>query len=303
MKPLEDFDSSDWKVCHWRGARETFHHLATSEESTQSQRVVKPLHWYVACRLVIEGGFLPGEIKPHPPFWAVKQGKRWLLEFDRTRATGGEATVLGGLKTKNVDVVVEKPGIGPVIAISCKNTGNAFRNLTNRLEEAVGECTNLHMAYPALVTGFFSVLRAHREGSRPDLATNDVAIAKDDNPVDAIVRYHEALHNLEGRADLRDTISKYEAVSLCLIETSGATIGRSVRNYPPADSPLRAERFFETIYRRYHERFVLAAPTFEDRNITPRIEWDAASPLFNGDLLSEQDDTPELDYEPRVYGT
>ena len=296
MKRFEDFTRDDWKRCQWRGAGETFRHLATSRESTQSQKVVKPLHWYIACRLVVEGGFLPDEIKPHPPFRAVRRGRRWLLGFDRDEASGGEATVLGGLKTKDVDIVVEKPGIGPVIAISCKSTGNAFRNLTNRMEEAIGECTNLHMTYAALVIGYLSVLRAHREGSRPGLPKDDVAIGEDDRLVDGIVRYHEALRNLVGRADLRDTISKYEAAALSLLETSGPNIGRLVDIYPSEDSPLRAERFFDTIYRRYDERFVFAAPIFATRNITPRIEWDAESPIFH-EGFSER---PELDYEPRM---
>ena len=225
MKPFEDFAPDDWKSCHWLGVEETFRHLATSTEPTTTQRVVKPLHWYIACRLVIEGGFLPEEIKPRPPFKAMKKGARWLLSFVRDEASSSEATVLGGLKTKDVDIVVEKPGIGPVIAISCKSTGNAFRNLTNRMEEAVGECTNLHMTYAALVIGYYSVLRAHRAGSDPDLAKNDVALREDGNPVDGIVRYHEAFRHLEGRADLRDTISKYEAVSLSLLETRGANVG------------------------------------------------------------------------------
>ena len=300
MKRLEDFTKNDWKVCHWRGAHETFHHLATTREKTQSQNVVKPLHWYVACRLVIEGGFLPQEIKPHPPFRAEKKGTRWILSFDQNAASGSEATVLGGLKTKDVDIVVEKPGIGPVIAISCKSTGKAFRNLTNRMEEAIGECTNLHMTYAALVVGYFSVFRAHRVGSDPDLEDNDVAILEDGNPVDGIVRYHEAFKQLEGRADLRDTISKYEAVSLALLETSGPRIGGLIGTFPKRDSPLRVEGFFEKIYRRYDERFVFAAPIFATRNVTPRVEWDIQSPLFDKNLFPEHGEVPELDYNPRV---
>ena len=143
MKRLEEFTKQDWQVCHWLGTKETFHHLATSKEKTQSQHIVKPIHWYIACRLVIEGGFQPNEIKPRPPFEVVKKGTSYLLHFDSNKASGKEATVLGGLKTNDVDVVVEKPGIGPVIAISCKTTGKAFRNLTNRMEEAVGEVHKL----------------------------------------------------------------------------------------------------------------------------------------------------------------
>lgn len=300
MKQLEDFTKQDWKVCHWLGAKETFYHLATSKEKTQSQRIVKPLHWYIACRLVIEGGFHPDEIKPHPPFKVVKKGTSCLLHFDSNAAIGKEAVVLGGLRTKGVDVVVEKPGIGPVIGVSCKTTGNAFRNLTNRMEEAVGECTNLHMTYAALVIGFFSVLRAHRAGSDPALDMNDVALQKDGNPVDGIVRYHAAFKQLEGRADLRDTISKYEAVSLALVETSGPHTGRLLETFPPKESPLRYERFFKTIYQRYDERFVFAAPILVKRNVTPRIEWDSNSPLFNADLLKQHVDAPQLDYEPRI---
>lgn len=300
MMPPEEFTEDEWKSCHWRGTEETLRHLATSTEMTQSQKVVKPLHWYIACRLVIEGGFLPDEIKPRPPFSANKTGSRWILSFDSELGHTGEATVLGGLKTKDVDIVVEKPGIGPVIAVSCKSTGGAFRNLTNRMEEAVGECTNLHMAYPVLVMGYYSVLRGHREGVNPNLANNDVAIRENGDPVDGIVRYHEAFRHLEGRTDLRNTISKYEAVCLVLLETSGPNIGRPIESYPPKDSPLRRERFFETIYRRYDERFVFAAPLFAKHNITPRLEWDADSPIFGDDLLTDYDSMPELDYQPRL---
>ena len=300
MKPLEHFTKDDWKVCHWCGTEETFRHLATSDQPTQSQNVVKPIHWYIACRLVIEGGFLPQEIKPRPPFRAVKKGRRWLLNFDEGEAGGGEATVLGGLKTKDVDVVVEKPGIGPVIAISCKSTGNAFRNLTNRMEEAVGECTNLHMTYAALVIGYFSVFRAHRKGSSPSLEDNDVAILEDGRPVDGIVRYHEAFKQLEGRTDLRDTISRYEAVSLALLETSDAHAGKQLESFPPEDSPLRFERFFKTIYQKYDDRFVFAAPIFATRNVTPRVQWDAESPLFGRELELSDEKVPEMDYQPRI---
>lgn len=300
MKSLEQFTNEDWKVCHWRGTKETFYHLATTTQSTQSQKVVKPIHWYIACRLVVEGGFLPQEIKPRPPFRAEKEGKRWLLHFDQSEAGGGEATVLGGLKTKDVDVVVEKPGIGPVIAISCKSTGNAFRNLTNRMEEAVGECTNLHMTYSALVMGYFSVFRAHRKGSDPSLNDNDVAILEDGHPVEGIVRYHDAFRQLEGRTDLRDSISKYEAVGLSLLETSGPNTGHQLESFPPKDSPLRVERFFSTIYQKYDDRFVFAAPIFATRNVTPRLEWDQSSPLFGRVIQLPEAVAPETDYEPRI---
>ena len=135
------------------------------------------------------------------------------------------------------------------------------------------------------------------------LKANDVALLEDGQPVDGIDRYHAALRNLQGRADLRDTISKYEAVALSLVETTGPDAGRAIDTFPPAQSPLRAERFFETVYRRYEERFVFAAPAFVTRILTPRVEWSSASPLFGADTLADIDGPPDLDYETRMLGT
>lgn len=51
-------------VCEWWSLRSALAHFVTFRGSTQSQRHIKPLHWYVACRLVVEGGFDPDEIVP-----------------------------------------------------------------------------------------------------------------------------------------------------------------------------------------------------------------------------------------------
>ena len=67
---------------------------------------------------MLEGGFLPEEITPRPPFRVEAKGSGKLLTYAPESARGGEQTVLGGLKTKSVDVVVCKQGIGPVIGVS-----------------------------------------------------------------------------------------------------------------------------------------------------------------------------------------
>jgi hypothetical protein len=121
------------RVCKWTSQGAALYEFATSNSPTQSGDHIKPLHWYVACRLVIEGGFRPEEVTPRPPFRveACAGGSR--LVFDASFGGSGEQTVLGGLKTKNVDVVVSKQGLGPVVAVSCKGVPGAFRNLPNRL--------------------------------------------------------------------------------------------------------------------------------------------------------------------------
>ena len=50
-------------TCEWVSLRAALAHFVTFRGSTQSQRHIKPLHWYVACRLVVEGGFDPDETR------------------------------------------------------------------------------------------------------------------------------------------------------------------------------------------------------------------------------------------------
>lgn len=277
--------------CRWVTLGQAFRHYALFAGAVQSQRHIKPLHWHVACRLVVEGGFHPDDVTPRPPFAVASRRGRPVLILDPARAGHGERTVLGGLKTKNVDVVVTKEGLGPVIAVSCKGAGGAFRNLTNRIEEAVGDCTNLHITYPAMVLGFLAVLRANRRqeataaadvsaepGPARPLAANDVALGEGDEPVTSIVRYHNALRELAGRRGIRDDVSRYEAVSLTLVGSGGPEPGAVLPGYPPAESPLRVEGFFATLYRRYDERYVYAAPDL--LNVTRRREWSPDSPAL-----------------------
>jgi hypothetical protein len=158
--------ATDKRPCRWISRAEAFRSFATHKGGVQSAQHIKPLHWYIATRLVLEGGFDPKFIKPRPPFETApkggKKGKRTILMFKPEVADWKEQVILGGLKTKNVDVVVTNPELGPVLAISCKGVTKAFRNLTNRMEDTIGECTNLHITYPALVLGYLVLLRANR---------------------------------------------------------------------------------------------------------------------------------------------
>ena len=68
-------------VCQWVNLRQALHHFATYTGPTQSQQHIKPLHWYVACRLVLEGGFHPDNITPRPPFAVVTRRGENALQF------------------------------------------------------------------------------------------------------------------------------------------------------------------------------------------------------------------------------
>jgi len=313
------------KTCQWVGQTEALSAFANFLGKTESASHIKPLHWYVACRLVVEGGFDPDDITPRPPFTIRKRSgkKPPLLVFDPSAAGGGEQTIFGGLKTKKVDVVVTRKGIGPVLAVSCKGVTGAFRNLTNRMEETIGECTNLHITYPALVIGYLVLLRANRQieavleqidendeadeadGDDPEvdadddvvdtskpLTANDMAMDNDGSPVASIVRFHNALRELVGRRGIRDDVSRYEAIGFALVEMHGDEKGALFENFPTGESPLNLTGYFDTLYARYDERFVVSAPDL--KKVTRRLEWDPTSPGLSLD---------GLDYQARVSGS
>ena len=245
--------------------------FAFPDSNVQSSRHIRSLHWYVACRLVIEGGFHPDRIRPRPPIAVKRRRDGVLLHHDPSAAKAGERTILGGLKTKRLDVTVTIPTIGPVLAVSLKGTHNAFRNLTNRMEEAAGDCTNLHMAYPALVYAFWHVLRANEADDPDPIAhfrlkdgrydAHDLAFLSGGEMTEPIQRYQHALERLSDRDDLRDHPSRYEACGLTLVKSRGGPAECGVNlDHPAAESVLNYNRMFQGCTRS----------TTADSSTTPR---------------------------------
>src|SRR5260221_6022395 len=261
------------RVCEWLTEAQAFAEFARASGTIiQAQGHIKPLHWYIASRLVVEGGFLPDDITPRPPLEAAKAGGTYRLPSRPDLATSTEATVFGGMKSKNIDVVVSMRGIGPVLAVSCKGTVGAYRNLTNRMEEAIGDCTNIHAAYPALVYGFVSLIKAN---TGPLAAGNDVAIDSSGAVVTTIRRYHVALANLSGRKWLRDDPSAYEAAALVMIDMADPAKGVVYDKFPEIDSTAHFRTFFHTLYTRYDERFVYNAPHMLAVTAPPQCSGDS----------------------------
>ena len=280
--------------------------FAFPDSNVQSSRHIRALHWYVACRLVIEGGFHPDRIRPRPPIAVKRRRDGLFLHHDPNAAKPGERTVLGGLKTKRLDVTVTVPTIGPVLAVSLKGTHNAFRNLTNRMEEAAGDCTNLHMAYPALVYAFWHVLRANEADDPSPIAhfrlkdgrydQHDLAFLSGGDLTEPIRRYQLALERLSDRDDLRDHPSRYEACGMTLVKCRGGPAECGVNtDQPGPESVLDYNRMFRRLYTIYDRRFVYNAPALRSR--TEREVWDRESPLFV-DLISRDKAFAEM--EPRV---
>lgn len=240
------------EACQWVGLTEALTAFVRAEGGTQGQGHIRRMHWYVACRLVLEGGFDPEWITPRPPFIVARRGRSRILHYEPESAGGGEATVLGGLKTKDIDVVANIPALGPCVAVSMKGTLNAYRNLTNRLEEAVGDCTNIHIAYPALVYGFLHLFRANRAGAVPagspfegddegNVLHRDLAVGADGSVTEFVRNYEQAMARLTLRRDLRDDPSRYEAISVILVSPDAVLWARFLRGYPPRKPRCRLQ--------------------------------------------------------------
>ena len=285
------------------GLKRALVQFAFPDSNVQSSRHIRALHWYVACRLVIEGGFHPDRIRPRPPIAVKRKRDGLFLHHDPGAAKPGERTVLGGLKTKRLDVTVTVPTIGPVLAVSLKGTHNAFRNLTNRMEEAAGDCTNLHMAYPALVYAFWHVLRANEADDPSPMAhfrlkdgrydMHDLAFLSGGELTEPIQRYRHALERLSDRDDLRDHPSRYEACGMTLVKCRGgpAECGVNV-DQPAPGSVLDYNRMFRRLYAIYDRRFVYNAPALRSR--TEREVWDRESPLLD-DVISRDEAFAEME--------
>lgn len=225
--------------------------------STQSQAHIKPVHSHLSHRLVLEGGFLPEWVHPEPPYKAKHKTN---FEHELKCVTGqpdaSELRILGGIKAKNLDVTVVHPSIGPVLGIPAKSTGNAFRNLTNRMEEALGDCANVHMMYPGFVFGFLHFIKF---ASTCDIDRADAAFDAAGNPLPHLLRYHNVLVSLSGRATITDPAMRYESVGLVVYECKDRKT-QVYPHYPPPSSPVHYSRFFEHLYQLYDLRFSYPFP-------------------------------------------
>lgn len=274
---------------------------------TQTGGLVKSLRWYVASRLVIEGGFDPDWIRPRPPITVGRDRHGLLLSHDPDAAKPERRTLPGGLKAAKPDVTVTIPTIGPALALSLEGTEGVavtrgrVPEMTGGLERIAGACVNLHMVYPALVYGFWHVLGTSQAQDLVPATLSDPVRSPGDYGRHAwtrtgglaaeLRRYHDALARLSEREDIRDAPSRYEACALTLVE-HGTDRHEGIPNfdYPPPGSLLDYNRMFERMYAIYDRRFVTSTTAL--RRTTKRNVWHLDSPLLAeatvlGDVLTE----------------
>ncbi len=264
--------------------------------SARSADLVDSLRWYVASRLVIEGGFDPDRIRPRPPITVDRNRHGSFLSHDPDAAKPDRRTLPGALKAARLDVTVTIPAIGPVLALSLEGmedvavTRGRVPEITCGLERIAGACVNVHMIYPALVYGFWHVLGASQAqdlvpaalpdpigspGNHGDHARRNGELAAE------IRRYHDALARLSERDDILDAPSRYEACALTLLEHgAGHHEGTLSAEYPPPGSLLDYDRMFRRLYAVYDHRYVNSTTAL--KQTTERKVWHRDSPLLGG---------------------
>ena len=279
--------------------RQAINRFASSDPNGQPGERIRALRRYAACRLVIEGGFQPDRIRPRPPISVERNRRGAFLRHDPDAAKPGRRTLLGGLTPRRVDVTVTVADIGPVLAVSLKGTHCGFDDVAEGLKGVAGGCVNLHMAYPALVYGFWHVVSVNETDgvTRPACGRptdgRRVLDALDHQEGGQLNRYRNALRRLSERRDLRDDPSRYEACGLTLVRSDGGPEHYVVDpRYRDAGSVLDFNRMFRRLYAIYDRRFVFSAPKLRGR--TEREVWDVDSPLLN-EILSRDGGLGEME--------
>ena len=266
-----------------------------ADSDAQPDELIESLGWYVACRLVIEGGFDPEWIRPRPPITVDRNRDGLFLSHDPDAAMPGGRTLPGGLKDAKPDVTVTIPGIGPVLALSLEGTESVAAGrggvpeMIGGLERTAGACVNLHMIYPALVYGYWHVFAASLVHDIAPVAVprpvgdpvdpGDHAQRRNGELAAGLRRYHDVLARLSGREDIRDAPSHYEACALTPLER-GARLQQGVFavDYPLQGSLLDHNRMFQRLYAIYDRRFVDSTRAL--RRTTERKVWHRESPLL-----------------------
>lgn len=230
--------------------------LRSGDAPTRSGSHVAPVHRYVARELVRHG--IPVEwVAPNPfrddgAFWSAPVAKVFerlvtgrplrhaetqaYLRKVEAESRRKRRTLLGAYHQKEVDVSAVAEDVGPLMVVSVKApTSSVAKNMVNRYEEGIGEATNLHTRFPMLIFGFLMILPKVDE-----LFANGA-------PTPAFERIENLMLATSGRSAVTDPPGSYEAAALVLVNNA-VDPPAILADVPSPDSPLRIERFFDSLF-------------------------------------------------------
>ncbi len=231
--------------------------------ASRTSRHVAPIHRYVAMELAARG--LPASaMVPNPDredgrympegvdriihqlrrsrLLRSDEGQDWINHREED-ALKSRRNILGAYHQKEVDVSVVVEGSGPLVVVSVKApTSSVGKNAVNRYEEGIGEATNLHTRFPMLVFGFLMVLP-----KVPELYVDG------EGPTSRFRTVEKLLGGTSTRRAITDPPGGYEAAALALVDYD-LDVPALISDAPAPESPLRLERFFDTLVELHHQR-------------------------------------------------
>lgn len=146
----------------------------------------------------------------------------------------GPARVIGGIRPQNFDVAYRPDGVRFAYDSKTLNSKKSFgKNYQNMLNDLGTEATTVHSRFPSAVVAFIFALPTPCLGNHGN------------NLITALTR-------LSGRKSVNGDLHKAEALALLVWDP---TTGLPDTTWPPADSPLRIERFSEQVELAYIDRF------------------------------------------------
>jgi hypothetical protein len=154
--------------------------------------------------------------------------------YDRGLTLGDfvlEQAVPGKHRTKKWDVVYSYRG-RIQLAVSCKSImANVAGTVPNRIDDAIGECVNIHAYDPAIVLGYFFVMdRANASKINQDIRRPWFEV------------FGKALASLSGRRSEHNSHDLFEAAALLIVDFARTPL--EVMFFPET---LSWNEFFDTI--------------------------------------------------------
>lgn len=190
--------------------------------------------------------------------------------------TRSRTNVHGGFFEKEVDAGLSLEHTGPLLIVSVKAMLTASRNLKNRIEEAIADATNLHTRYPMLCFGMLVIVpyRMETEKGATDRTSgqsvkkrkwsDEVLMRQDETPTALADNFLRYVSQLQPRVAITETPARYEAVALAVVDFDHNP-PRLNLDFPPSDSSVRIEPFFDVLKQRFMDRNRFISEVFEQR--------------------------------------
>ncbi len=147
----------------------------------------------------------------------------------------GDTRVIGGIRPQNFDIAYRPDGVRIVYDSKTLNDAKSIqKNWQNMINDLATEASTVHTRFPYALVAFFVAL------PKPALAES---------------QEHDIVRTLERLSARRNVLNQNHLAEVITLLIWNPSTGKIDRTVPAATSNLRVEKFSETIYPIYLERY------------------------------------------------